>query len=144
MIAITIVYMLVNIAYYAVVDKDTILHSGRIVAALFFGRLWGQWTERVGVSYLALLAQIAHCIVTDLERDYRVVVAWQRPCCSIHSRARYAFICEISVPRADTNGQSSRSSERRVPYHFQVSLLAMRRLMPQWPACLPNFWCRLS
>ena len=47
MIAITVVYMLVNIAYYAVVDKDTILNSGRIVAALFFGRLWGQGTERV-------------------------------------------------------------------------------------------------
>ena len=47
MISVTLVYMLVNVAYYAVVDKDTILSSGRIVAALFFGRLWGQWTERV-------------------------------------------------------------------------------------------------
>ena len=46
-LAITVVYMLVNIAYYAVVDQDTILNSGRIVAALFFGRLWGQGTERV-------------------------------------------------------------------------------------------------
>ena len=47
MIAVTLVYMLVNVAYYAVVDKDTILNSGRIVAALFFGRLYGLWTERV-------------------------------------------------------------------------------------------------
>ncbi|KIP09738.1 hypothetical protein PHLGIDRAFT_66968 [Phlebiopsis gigantea 11061_1 CR5-6] len=54
MIAITAVYMLVNIAYYAVVDKDTILGSGRIVAALFFGRLWGTGTERVLSAIVAL------------------------------------------------------------------------------------------
>ena len=47
MLSVTLVYMLVNVAYYAVVDKDTILNSGRIVAALFFGRLYGLWTERV-------------------------------------------------------------------------------------------------
>ncbi len=47
MISITFVYMLVNIAYYAVVDKQEILGSGRIIAALFFGKLWGLWTERV-------------------------------------------------------------------------------------------------
>ena len=47
MISITVVYLLVTIAYYAVVDKDVILGSGRIVAALFFGKLWGIWTERV-------------------------------------------------------------------------------------------------
>ena len=51
MIAITAVYMLVNIAYYAVVDKAAILGSGRIVAALFFGRLWGTGTERVSALY---------------------------------------------------------------------------------------------
>ena len=47
MISITLVYMMVNIAYYAVVDKQEILGSGRIIAALFFGKLWGSWTERV-------------------------------------------------------------------------------------------------
>lgn len=47
MMTITIVYMMVTIAYYAVVPKDEILGSGRIVAALFFGKLWGVWTERV-------------------------------------------------------------------------------------------------
>lgn len=47
MITITVVYIMVTIAYYAVVDKDEILGSGRIVAALFFGKLWGVWTERV-------------------------------------------------------------------------------------------------
>lgn len=50
MFSITIVYMLVNIAYYAVVDKQEILGSGRIIAALFFGKVWGIWTERVSQS----------------------------------------------------------------------------------------------
>ncbi|GJE86598.1 amino acid permease [Phanerochaete sordida] len=54
MVAITAVYLLVNIAYFAVVDKDTILNSGRIVAALFFGRLWGQGTERILSAIVAL------------------------------------------------------------------------------------------
>ncbi len=47
MISVTLVYMLVNVAYYAVVNKDEILGSGRIVAALYFGRLWGVNAERV-------------------------------------------------------------------------------------------------
>ncbi len=47
MLLITLIYMLVNIAYYAVVDKEEILGSGRIAAALFFGKLWGLKTERV-------------------------------------------------------------------------------------------------
>ena len=45
--SVTFIYMLVNVAYYAVVDKEEILGSGRIAAALFFGKLWGMWTERV-------------------------------------------------------------------------------------------------
>ena len=52
MISITFVYVLVNIAYYAVVDKEEILGSGRIIAALFFGKLWGLWTERVSLRPL--------------------------------------------------------------------------------------------
>ena len=47
MIAVTVVYMLVNIAYYAVVDKEDIVGSGAIVAALYFGKLWGSGAERV-------------------------------------------------------------------------------------------------
>lgn len=48
--AITSLYMLVNVAYYVVVDKEEILGSGRIAAALFFGKLWGLGTERVGAA----------------------------------------------------------------------------------------------
>lgn len=47
MLSVTFVYMLVNIAYLAVVDKDEIVGSGRIVAALHFGKLWGVGAERV-------------------------------------------------------------------------------------------------
>ena len=44
---VTLVYMLVNIAYLAVVDKEEIVGSGRIVAALYVGKLWGVNAERV-------------------------------------------------------------------------------------------------
>ena len=47
MVSVTLVYMLVNVAYYAVVDKDEIVGSGRIAAALYFGKLWGVGAERV-------------------------------------------------------------------------------------------------
>ena len=49
MISVTLVYMLVNVAYYAVVDREDILGSGRIVAALYFRELWGVKAERVCV-----------------------------------------------------------------------------------------------
>ncbi|OBZ78204.1 High-affinity methionine permease [Grifola frondosa] len=52
--SITLVYMLVNIAYLAVVDKAEILGSGRIVAALYFGKLWGVQTERVSSAIIAM------------------------------------------------------------------------------------------
>ncbi|KAI5995149.1 APC amino acid permease [Pisolithus albus] len=47
MLLVTIVYVLVNIAYYAVVSKGDILESGTIAAALFFRNLFGPATERV-------------------------------------------------------------------------------------------------
>lgn len=50
MFSIAVIYMLVNVAYYAVVDKADILGSGRIAAALFFGKLWGLKTERVRLN----------------------------------------------------------------------------------------------
>ncbi|KAH8097008.1 amino acid transporter [Cristinia sonorae] len=46
MLLVTLMYFLVNIAYYAVVDKEEILGSGRIAAALFFGKLWGIRAEQ--------------------------------------------------------------------------------------------------
>ncbi|CAL1709012.1 unnamed protein product [Somion occarium] len=57
MLSITLVYFLVNVAYYAVVSKEEILGSGRIAAALFFGKLWGDRTERIlsGVVALSIL-----------------------------------------------------------------------------------------
>ncbi|KAI0787657.1 APC amino acid permease [Fomes fomentarius] len=54
MISVTVVYMLVNIAYYVVVDKGEILGGGRIVAALYFGKLWGVNAERIVSAIIAL------------------------------------------------------------------------------------------
>ncbi|KAI0711347.1 APC amino acid permease [Earliella scabrosa] len=54
MVSVTIVYMLVNIAYYAVVDANDILGSGRIAAALYFGKIWGVNTERIVSAIIAL------------------------------------------------------------------------------------------
>ncbi|KAI0084678.1 amino acid/polyamine transporter I, partial [Irpex rosettiformis] len=61
MISITFVYMLVNIAYYAVVDKQDILGSGRIIAALFFGKLWGLWTERI-LSLIVAISSLGNVL----------------------------------------------------------------------------------
>lgn len=58
MLSISIIYFLVNIAYFAVVSKEEILGSGRIAAALFFGRLWGPQTERVSLHPWHEIAQI--------------------------------------------------------------------------------------
>lgn len=54
MLLVTLVYLLVNIAYYAVVSRTEILGSGRIVAALFFGRVWGEGAERLVSAIVAL------------------------------------------------------------------------------------------
>ncbi|KAJ6484505.1 APC amino acid permease [Mycena vitilis] len=54
MSAVTLVYMAVNIAYFAVVSKDDILGSRRIVAALFFRNLFGPATERALSVFIAL------------------------------------------------------------------------------------------
>ncbi|KLO05675.1 APC amino acid permease [Schizopora paradoxa] len=53
-IVITIVYMLVNIAYLAVVPRDELENGGRVVAALFFRNLFGEQTERVVSAVIAL------------------------------------------------------------------------------------------
>ncbi|KAJ7115061.1 APC amino acid permease [Mycena crocata] len=54
MTAVTLVYMAVNVAYFAVVSKNDILGSRRIVAALFFRNLFGPATERALSVFIAL------------------------------------------------------------------------------------------
>ncbi|KAJ6612557.1 APC amino acid permease [Mycena sp. CBHHK59/15] len=54
MTAVTLVYMCVNVAYFAVVSKNDILGSRRIVAALFFRNLFGPTTERALSAFIAL------------------------------------------------------------------------------------------
>ncbi|KII84566.1 hypothetical protein PLICRDRAFT_57546 [Plicaturopsis crispa FD-325 SS-3] len=54
MVSVTVVYMFVNVAYFAVVSKSDILGSGRIIAALFFRNLFGPIAERILSTIIAL------------------------------------------------------------------------------------------
>ncbi|KAJ7488271.1 APC amino acid permease [Mycena latifolia] len=53
-LSVAAVYMLVNIAYFAVVSKADIIGSRQIVAALFFRNLFGPATERALSACIAL------------------------------------------------------------------------------------------
>ncbi|GMM37897.1 Mup1 protein [Saccharomycopsis crataegensis] len=55
-IALAIIYMLVNIAYYAVVPLDQLANSGTIVAANFFRIAFGKSSERAISVFVALSA----------------------------------------------------------------------------------------
>ena len=54
--SVSILYMLVNIAYFAAVPKEEILTSGRIVAASFFRNVFGSKAERALSVFVALSA----------------------------------------------------------------------------------------
>ncbi|KAL2760958.1 hypothetical protein ACRALDRAFT_1090725 [Sodiomyces alcalophilus JCM 7366] len=56
MAAISVVYMLVNVAYFAAVPKEDILGSGRLVAALLFRNVFGGTAERALSVFVALSA----------------------------------------------------------------------------------------
>ncbi|KAH9843013.1 amino acid transporter [Rhodofomes roseus] len=71
--SVTIAYLLANVAYFAVVPKDEILGSGRIVAALFFGKLWGIGAERI-VAGIVAVSTFAN-IMTVLYTQGRVIQA---------------------------------------------------------------------
>ncbi|KAJ5997238.1 hypothetical protein N7522_008898 [Penicillium canescens] len=51
-----ILYMLVNIAYFAAVSKEEMLSSGSVVAAVFFGNIFGKQAEKVMSVFVALSA----------------------------------------------------------------------------------------
>ncbi|KAJ3512404.1 hypothetical protein NLJ89_g3539 [Agrocybe chaxingu] len=48
MLCVTLLYLFINVAYFAVVSKTDILDSKRIVAALYFRNLFGPVTEKAG------------------------------------------------------------------------------------------------
>ncbi|CAK5276439.1 unnamed protein product [Mycena citricolor] len=60
-ISVTIVYMLVNIAYFGVVSKNDILSSRQIVAALFFRNLFGPATEQA-LSFCIALSSLGNIL----------------------------------------------------------------------------------
>jgi amino acid transporter len=51
-----ILYMFVNIAYFAAVSKEEMLESGSVVAAVFFGNMFGKQAEKVMSVFVALSA----------------------------------------------------------------------------------------
>ncbi|ANB14662.1 Mup1p [Sugiyamaella lignohabitans] len=53
---VTILYMFVNLAYFAVVPRDQILNSGTILAGNFFGIVWGKRGETAMSVFVALSA----------------------------------------------------------------------------------------
>jgi amino acid transporter len=55
-IGVTILYMLVNVAYFAAVPKEEILNGGRIVAAQFFRNMFGPTAEKALSVFVALSA----------------------------------------------------------------------------------------
>ncbi|GLB39007.1 putative amino acid permease [Lyophyllum shimeji] len=61
MLFVTMVYMFVNVAYFAAVSKSDILGSRRIVAALFFRNLYGPATEK-GLSVLVALSVLGNLL----------------------------------------------------------------------------------
>lgn len=54
LLSITVLYMLVNIAYYAVVPADEVRNSGRIVASAFFRYAFNENAERAASVFVAL------------------------------------------------------------------------------------------
>ncbi|EXJ91271.1 hypothetical protein A1O1_04381 [Capronia coronata CBS 617.96] len=56
LISVAVIYMLVNIAYFAAVPKEEIASSGRILAASFFRNVFGNSAERALSVFVALSA----------------------------------------------------------------------------------------
>ncbi|KAL0950540.1 hypothetical protein HGRIS_007347 [Hohenbuehelia grisea] len=64
MISVTTIYMLVNIAYFAVVSKADILGSRQIIAALFFRNLFGPSASR-GLSLCIALSTLGNILASQ-------------------------------------------------------------------------------
>ncbi|KAI0065303.1 high-affinity methionine permease [Artomyces pyxidatus] len=56
MASVTVVYILVNVAYFAAVPKADILTSGRTIAALYFRNMFGPRAEKALSAFVALSA----------------------------------------------------------------------------------------
>ena len=123
MLSVTLVYMLVNVAYYAVVDKEDIAGSGRIVAALYFGKLWGVGAERVREVVLGTNAEtnytLNHC--DPGRKCYRgSIYAWEYPCSSFHARSRYVSHYALSPDVLTLVDSGSGAGKGRGPALFLI------------------------
>lgn len=72
--SVSVLYMLVNIAYFAAVPKAEILTSGRIVAASFFRNVFGAQAERALSVFVALSAfgNVLSVIFSQGRSTYRI------------------------------------------------------------------------
>ncbi|KAG7092792.1 hypothetical protein E1B28_009111 [Marasmius oreades] len=61
MIVVTVLYLLTNVAYFAAVPKETVLTSKRLLAAEFFGTMFGRKANRA-VSVLIALSAIGNVL----------------------------------------------------------------------------------
>ena len=61
MVIVTILYMLVNVAFFAAVPKETILTSNRLLAAEFFGIMFGEKANKA-ISVLIALSAIGNVL----------------------------------------------------------------------------------
>ncbi|KZS95123.1 amino acid transporter [Sistotremastrum niveocremeum HHB9708] len=55
LLSISLIYFLVNISYFVVVDKEEILNGGQIVASLFFRNIYGDKSEKVLSALIAMV-----------------------------------------------------------------------------------------
>ncbi len=125
MLSVTLVYMLVNVAYYAVVDKAEILGSGRIAAALYFGRLWGVGAERVCAAILPVPNHADWCsnmaAHTGCQRDRRLLDSWEHPGSALHAWSRHVVSLRplvVSLLIDHRWGSRARAWKRRRPPVF--------------------------
>lgn len=76
--------MLANVAYFAAVPKEQMLKSGSVVAATFFGNMFGQEAEKVMSVFVALSAfgNVLSVLFSQGRSmlSPRCLVGWQSQC----------------------------------------------------------------
>lgn len=129
-ITIGILYMLVNIAYFAAVPREELANSGRILAASFFRNVFGPTAERALSVFVALSAVCSECL---LEVSRKEALADVVGCSS-------ATCCRSSFRKVDWCKSWDAKASCRGPASLPRTSLSRRRL----PVCLSTGWCLSS
>ncbi|OBT40134.1 hypothetical protein VE00_09946 [Pseudogymnoascus sp. WSF 3629] len=75
LLIVAVLYMLCNIAYFALVPKQDVLESGTRVAALFFKAVFGPGNAARGLNFLVLLSSFGN-LVSNLISSSRIIPFW--------------------------------------------------------------------